>query len=446
MVKKSMVFLGVTSVASIALTATLLARPYVSRLTAGDKTMSHIVLDGNAIIETKDEGYLHQTDVKGTKIDIIGFTEANGAFGSIKKDTYGAYEWNGMVYNRSIINDFKSLTVTFEGGDLHCVFTDFLMEDMDFNSNDVVVSGQAIAVPEGKAHFLLYTTSTSPVSIDSIDIEYDCEGGIDQTMIFNQNSTLGGARSYAKRTDLQLGYVELENNPTLQTNNYSTGSHGGRNDSWYRFNGRYFANSAELGTDFTFGMTIVGNISQVLDETKYFHYNVWPQFTYAGSTEDPNNNYVQTYIGNDNYEPLGAAHALHPTDPYVKASYAGRFFTDYNWFNNNWEFADPDDVTIADGDITFREAYEAYTLPYWFVKFHIYIGENDEQEQAVLADVFINGFHLFTQDVFEHYDVEAKPAISIKSLPMHVVNYGVDAAGNPADSYVGAFTYPRLIA
>ena len=164
------------------------------------------------------------------------------------------------------------------------------------------------------------------------------------------------------------------------------------------------------------------------------------------SGEDPNNNYVQTYIGNDNYEPLGAAHALHPADPYVKASYAGRFFTDFNWFNNNWEFADPDDATIADGDITFREAYEAYALPYWFVKFHIYIGENDEQEQAVLADVFINGFHLFTQDVFEYYDVEAKPAISIKSLPMHVVNYGVDAAGNPADSYVGAFTYPRLIA
>ena len=443
--KKSLIFLGVASVSSLALTATLLARPYVSRLAVGDKTLSHILLDADTQVVAKDEGYLHQSDVKGTKIDMIGFTDANGSFGSIKKDTYGSYEWNGMVYNRSVINDFESITVNFEGGALYCVFTDFLMEDMDFDSDEALVSGQALAVPEGKAHFLLYTTSTTPVSIDSIDIAYGCDGGIDDTMIFDQNSTLGGARSLAKRTDLQLGYVELENNPTLHTNNYSTGSHGGHADSWYRFNGRYFANSAALGTDFSFGMTIIGNISQILDESKYFHYNVWPQLTYEGSTEDPNYSYIQTYIGNDNYEPLGADHPLHPSDPYTKASYSGRFFTDYNWFNNNWEFADPDVICIADGVTTFREAYEAYTLPYWFVKIHVYIGENDEHVETVLADVFINGFHLFTQEVFENYDVEAKPAISIKSLPMHVVNYGVDAEGNPADSYVGSFTYPRLI-
>ena len=47
--------------------------------------------------------------------------------------------------------------------------------------------------------------------------------------------------------------------------------------------------------------------------------------------------------------------------------------------------------------------------------------------------------------MFEYYDKENTPDVYIKSLHMHVVNYGKDAEGNPANSYKGAFTYPRII-
>ena len=52
---------------------------------------------------------------------------------------------------------------------------------------------------------------------------------------------------------------------------------------------------------------------------------------------------------------------------------------------------------------------------------------------------------LFTQTMFEHYDIASHPVIYIYTLPMHLVNYGIDAEGNPDESYRGRFTYPRLI-
>ena len=64
-----------------------------------------------------------------------------------------------------------------------------------------------------------------------------------------------------------------------------------------------------------------------------------------------------------------------------------------------------------------------------------------------ICDVYINGFHLFSQEIFDEgdYDTVNKPGLQVHSMPMHLVNYGIDAEGNPAPSYTGCFTYPRLM-
>ena len=454
MEKRLIIFGGIVALSLVG-AGTVFAAPKIAHIINATTLVNHLVLDKDTAVIEKDDGYLHQADVKnGNKIDAIGFAEVEGAFGSIKKADYGTHTWNGMIYNRSVINGFESLTVTFTGGTLHYVFTDFLMQDMDFDSTDTLASGEKVDVPSGKAYFLIYNESTTPVTIQTIDIAASCDGSIDSTMIYSDQffgaTGMGGARSLAKKTTTELGFVEIENNPTKDTNNYSRGNHvsSAHDDSWYRWNGRFFSKSDYLGTDFSFGMTIVGNISQIIDENKFFHYNVWPQFTYDGCTSDIEAySYIQTYIGNDNYEPLGKDATLHPEDPYTKESYAGRFFTDYYNYNGNedtWEFCDPDTTFIVDGVHTFRQAYEAYDLPFWFIQFDVRLTET-----RPVCDVSINGFHLFTRNVFydlEDYDMVNKPSLRLKTLPMHLVNYGVDIEGNPDESYVGSFTYPRLIA
>lgn len=404
-----------------------------------------ITLDSDSAIEAIDNGCIHQISVKNNKFDIVGWNEQVGKLGSIKRQAYGNYHYNGMIYNRSVINGFNQLTVTFSGGNLYYLFTDFLMENMDFNGQ-ILESGMPVNA-NGKAYFLVYNPSETAVSIDSLEVTYSCDHSIDNEMIYNRTTSLGGARSFAKRTVLEDSFMTLENNPTANTNNYSTGSHAGHADAWYRWNGRYFTDSADLGTEFTFGMTIMGEYSRMIDENEFFHTNVWPQFSYGNSKDEQ---WIQTYIGNDNYEPLGSEHALHPSDPYVQESYEGRFFTNYDCYNENWEidyengswrFADPDKVTIKDGSLTLREAYERYNLPFWFVKFHVYLGEDND----AMVDVSINGMVLYTTYVFENYDKVNTPSIHIHTLPCHLVNYGVDAEGTPDESYTGAFTYPRLI-
>ena len=416
-----------------------------------------ISLDSSVNLVEKDKGYLHQASVKNNKFDVIGYGANAEGFCTIAKQSHDlithtgvesdAYTFEGMVYNRSVINGFASLTVTFSGGSLYYKLTDFLMEDMNFSdTSHPLTSGTAVSVTGGKAYFVVYTQSTTPVAIESIDIEYECKGNIDGEMIYNKNTSLGYARSGSKRVTKEDSFIELENNPTLNTNNHSTGydtdprEENPNPDAWYRWNGRFFTDSGALGTDFTFGMTIVGNISQVLDETDYFHYNVWPQFTYEGDSEEP---WVQTYIGNDNYEPLGKAGALHPSDPYVDESYTGRFFTNFGYYGGKWLFADPDEENIADGSMTFREAYEQYSLPFWFLKFHVYL--NSDEGYDAWCDIEINGLKVYSTYIFENYDTVNKPSLRIKTMPMHVVNYGQDDSESPAASYVGSFTYPRLI-
>ena len=462
MKKKLVLLLTTTATLTISGLALFLS-PKISDINVGANPVTFsMTLDSDTELVSKDKGYLYQANIRNNKFDIIGYGVNAGGLCTIAKKSHDLkthsgtisdkYTFEGMIYNRSVINGFQSLTVKFSGGNLYYKFTDFLMEDMNFDSETSTLTSEvAVNVPSGKGYFVVFNKSTTPVAIESLEVEYLCNGNIDSSMIYNRYTPLGGARSVSKRYTQEDSFIELENNPTLNTNNHSTGNDvsSAHQDAWYRWNGKYFTASGGLGTDFKFGMTIVGNISQVLDQTDYFHYNVWPQFTYEGDTEQP---WVQTYIGNDNYEPLGKNHDFRPTDPYIQESYTGRFFTNYDWYNSSWEidyddttgkwtFGDPDVCKIPDGSMTFREAYEQYSLPFWYLQFHVYLDADND----AWCDISINGNLLYSSSIFEHYDTVNTPSISIKTLPMHLINYGEDYSENPRASYVGSFTYPRLI-
>ncbi len=446
--KKKLVLLITTSAATSLAIAALALSPKLlnSKKVKGDPSYT-MVIDGGTQFESIDEGIVSQATIKGNKIDFVGFSKSGGSVGSISSQVLSGTGLYGLVYNRSIINGFTSLKVVYGGVPLYYTFTEFLMEDMSLNGANTVISGQTYNVPAGCGYFMLYNPTDQLAGIDRIEITYACQGDLDAQMIFNKESDMGGARSLAGKTVLEDSYVELTNNPTRYTNNYSQGKHEGHtnNDSWYRWNGRYFANSANLGTEFTFGMTIMGEYSSWCDESQYFHYNVWPQFTYGNANDRP---WLQTYIGNDNYEPLGKDHALRPDDPYVQHSYEGRFFTDYVYEDGDWVFANPDTHYIPDPNhhLTLREAYNWTTLPFWFLKFHVYLTEVDEVQNVPVCDVYINGLLIYEQvELFDNYDTVNTPSISIYTMPMHLVNYGVDIDATPAEAYTGCFTYPRLI-
>ena len=450
MQKKKLIIAATASIFSLGVAVFAVAQTYDEQYAKGyaDNQNYTITLNSTSGVQSKEGGLFHQIDVRNNKFDMIGWSDQGGNFGSIKKAAHGVdnFVYNGMIYNRSAINGFESLKVTFTGGSLRYVFTDFLMENMDFNGA-TLTSGTAVEVPAGKAYFIVYNESETPTNIDSLEITYACDGTIDSQMLFNKDTTLGYARSGSKTVTKEDSYITLENNPTKYNNNYSQGKHEGHanNDTWYRWNGRYFTASEELGTEFTFGMTIIGEYSSMTDATQRFHYNVWPQFSYGNSDDEP---WAQTYIGNDNYEPLGGANRLHPSDDYAKNAFEGRFFTEYDYINNKWQFADPDTTKIPDThvDLTMREAYERYNLPFWFIKFDAYLTTVGEDENIPVADIYINNMLITEQlELFENYDNVNTPSIHIKTLPMHLVNYGVDAEGNPDNSYTGSFTYPRLI-
>ena len=436
--KKKLVLLTATAVtSSICVGVVAFSFNNENLLARGEQTSSGITLNDKSAVTSADEGYLHQVRVKNNVFDLVGWSSQGGSLGSIKKDTYGDnYVYNGMIYNRSAINGFTQLTVKFSGGDLYYVFSDFLMENMDFNGS-ILTSESPVSVPNNEAYFIVYTTSTSAVNIDSVKVDYTCDHSIDNEMMYNKNSSMGYARSAAKRTVPEDSYVEIENNPQTNNNNYSTGSHGGNADSWYRFNGRFLRESEDLGTDFTFGMTIVGDYAYMVNEDRNFHYNVWPQFTCGNENDEP---WVQTYIGNDNRDPLG-----------VKSNtFTGRFYTNLDFYDSNWNvdyehgsymFGDPDQAKTYDGAMTLRAAYEKYNLPFWFLTFHVYLNE----ENDAWVDIKINGLSIYTTYIFDDYDKVNTPSIKIKTLPMHLINYGVDGTSTPDASYKGYFTYPRLI-
>ena len=151
------------------------------------------------------------------------------------------------------------------------------------------------------------------------------------------------------------------------------------------------------------------------------------------------------YFGNDTYEPLGynlPDGSINPNaiNTNYTDTYTGRFFSDYD---ENWNFANPDVQTLPGSNLTLRQAYQKYTLPYWHIRFVCDATTNN-------LKCYVNGMLYLDEDMFDAEDdyqyVEGE-AITINALQMHVLNYGTgqqDAPNTPRESYKGVFTFPRI--
>ena len=187
---KKKVLLVLTSASTLTMSAlAMFIVPKMNENAKANPPTYRISLDSSVNLVEKDKGYLRQASVKNNKFDVIGYGENAGGFCTIAKTTHTsveshAYTFEGMVYNRSVINGFTSLKVTFSGGSLYYKLTDFLMEDMNFSdTSHPLTSGTEVSVNDGEAYFVVYTQSTTPVAIESIDIEYECNDNIDGEMI-----------------------------------------------------------------------------------------------------------------------------------------------------------------------------------------------------------------------------------------------------------------------
>ena len=391
-------------------------------------------LDKDAVFESKDEGNFYQTNVSEHLFDVIGYEALDNGLVSIKQKAYGPYTYLGMIYNRSIIDGLKSITVNFDNTkDLYIVFSEYLMEDMTFPTTSKIESGVKIDAGENKGYFVLYTNSTEKVDITSISIEYDDEKSFADSMLYTPATVGNGyARSVPSSRSFSYDLIDITNNPTETTNNYSQGKHptSGRDNFWYRWNGIALAPSEYLGKEFSIHMTIIGNISQMIDPDNLFCYSIWPEFEREGI--DANNyGWELIMIGNDDYEPMGKAENRINTK---YDGFTGRFITEYSGAY------DPDETKTTDGSMTFREAFEAYTLPFWNVEFKI---------NGVDAEVIVNGISIFSkeEDIFD-YDEYDNQSLRLHRLDIMLVNYGQGHDGaNPYDprpSYSGTFTMPRL--
>ena len=391
-------------------------------------------LDKNALFESKDSGNFYQANVSEHLYDVIGYEALDNGLVSIKQKQYGSYTYLGMIYNRSIIDGLKSITVEFDDSkDLYVVFSEYLMEDMTFPTTSKIESGEKINAGENKGYFVLYTNSTTKIDITSINIEYDDEKSFENSMLYTPANAYGGyARSAASAYHIGYDLIDVTNNPTATNNNYSEGTNSGdsRPNKWHRWNGIYLGGSETIGKQFSIHMTIIGNISQMINPDSMFCYSVWPAF--IKENEDPydiNDGWSYIMIGNDDYEPLGDSPEAINTD---YGGFAGRFVSLYSGAH------DPDVDKTLDGTKTFREVYETYTLPFWNVEF-IY---DCNYYEVIVNGMNIGGYDLYDTDKYNGEN------FAMKYLELHLVNYGLGPNGehyyDPAPKYSGTFTMPRI--
>ena len=116
-------------------------------------------------IQEKDKGYSHFISKEEKKFDFIGYSETGGEFGSLAKKTIEGVKFEGVIYNRNILEGLKSIKVKYESGELYAVFTEYLMEDMSFVEDDshLIASATAVNAPEGARYFCIYTSSETPI-------------------------------------------------------------------------------------------------------------------------------------------------------------------------------------------------------------------------------------------------------------------------------------------
>ena len=443
MKKKNIILLSLASAASIAAVSVLCLNAtgrfsFLSKATGDASKISISSLSGATNLD--DNPYWKQLNVRNNLFDFLGASEENNGF-TISQRAYGAdgLVYKGLVYNRSIINGFSTFSVTYSGSPLFVAFSEYLMEDMSFpeDAAHLVASSAIVNVDAKDGYFVLYTSGTTHIS--SLDITYTCDESLDASLLYTaEDTTVRYARSVPKKYSFNHDLIDIENNPTANTCNYSTGSMGDHAKSWYRWNGLDFGSEKVIGTEFSIHTTIIGNISYMTDSSKHFHYAVWPMFNQK-SKNLSNEGWLMTYIGNDNYEPLGKDDPNRILkDAYADYSYAGRFYGVYDWIeaDKTWAFVNPDETMTQDkSGKTLRQAYETFTLPFWHVEFQV---KNNSYR------ILINGFCIEEYDgIFEDTNYVPGEALYVRRMDFHVVNYGTDL-DTPDASYSGTFTTPRI--
>ena len=397
--------------------------------------------DKNSSLISRDGGLVDELEMSGYTFEFVGRKDKANKFGSLLKFEVNSKKYNGHFYNKTIMNGLKTINVKYTGVALYFIFTDYLMEDLSFAKSTAnrMISGKDYEAPNGYRYFMVFTDSENESDIESISIKVDKEEAFFDDRVYGNKTTYAYNRSPAKSVKQDDGFYELETRHQSDNNNYAHGTDANHtNDfSWYRWNGLDLQSSERFNTnDGEIQMTIVGDFSYMVDESKLFNYHLWIEFEYYDTAQSDyvGGGWVYMVLGNDNYEPLGHDNPDRVNDSYDD-NFSGRFFTRYGFddrYPGQWRFEDPDYATTKDGR-TYREAYESMPYPYWDIRFQV-SGED--------CATFINGVELDTVEIFGNGEHTNEP-VRVKRMMIGGINYG-NTNGTPQASYKGTFTKPRF--
>lgn len=354
----------------------------------------------------------------------------------------------GVLMNTTVINGIAKVKATFSGsGNLYAIVTETLFERFTPVAGDLLTSGVAKEYATVGGYLMILTDSLTSIAIDSLEIHFFCNHDNDGAFFFEPGvNVYAGARSLGANVVVGHSGVSFKTNPTDTTNNYSGETAippATYPNAWYRWNGvtmRNYGGSLETpdysttrfgnfwSSSFEVSVTAFVDPSVFYDTSEWFCVAPWMSLSNSGSPRT-SRTYLQTYIGNDNYDPLGNVNTLH--EPY----WAGRFFTNYTYdaldeYPDQYIFQDPDTVTVIDDPTTtLREAYEAINLPFFNVVFQI---------SGNTYKIFINGFWVYTDTILATYTDET---FSLETFELQAVNYGY-ADGSPKAGYAVTYSNP----
>lgn len=370
----------------------------------------------------------------------------------------------GIFMNLTVINGLMSVRVVFSGGPLSAIATPTIFEDYTPEASDALTSGVTKTFSGlDQGYLLIMTDSLTGVSITEIKIEYYCSNEVDNYFVYEPGVNYHtGSRSWAQNAYLEHSSIRFDTNPTIDTNNYSSGTSGDHNNYWYRFNGVTPRNYTLVGETKDYSLTPKGTFtsnsfeviigvmvdpSSFYNPTKYYCVAPWVALGTADHGTFPDagnaNVWMQSYIGNDNFDPIGGVNLLGRTD-----AYTGRFFTNFaaGGGGYGWGFQNPDTTTvIGDPTTTLREAYEAINLPFFNIRFVVNLNS---------YGVYINGFKVYEEsEAFYLAENYINQTYTLESFELQAVNYGdgidtdgegPDTIATPLPGYFVAYTNPFI--
>ncbi|MFA5687094.1 MAG: hypothetical protein WCZ47_02610 [Bacilli bacterium] len=356
----------------------------------------------------------------------------------------------GVLCNQTVINGIISVTVKFSGGPLYAIATSTFAERTNYVVGDELTHNTEKAFSGDDLGYLLILAPSTDITVAMTDVivKYRCEHDTDENFFYAPGvNRYTGARSWGANRKMLHDYIEFTTDPKPSNNNYSVGKTDPEQDyadCWYRWNGVSLRNHYLDGEERKYDGLPFGEfasnkfevICSVMVEPRVF-YDVDAWFSVApwvalnkegnvGFGDNPEKLepiYMQSYIGNDNYDPLGNIRQDR-TD-----TYTGRFYTTFSAGGGGYSygFVDPDEATLVDGSMTLRAAYAQTTLPFFNVRFLV---------DGNSYSVYINGLEvLHEEDAFyDNYDGEK---YTIDNMALHGVNYGLKdgTAGDASSEY-----------